>query len=234
MIGPNRPASAGYLLILKLELRMLNNKQSNKTVDMAKSNKNLPEEYFQPPMSATWKTEALASKSPWVLVAESSADGQQILVVKERRAVVTARGGSRFVLKSRGKMSAESLRRCLPTIRQIVSRVWDENNVPLEMQRLLSDRMVFRGRLPLDEEAGSKLALIFKLQERIKELDRVELIARRVERFTREEAGYWLSRTCNYGKNENRWAIKGMRIMLGGSAKDKKIVDVLECMQCRN
>jgi len=169
--------------------------------------------------------------SPWVLSVISSADDLPVLVVKERRAVFTSRGGSRLVLKNRGKLSAESLRRCLPIIRQIVSRVWDENNVPLELQRQLPDRIQFRGDLPLDEEAGSKLALIFKLQERVKELDRVELIARRVERFTREEAGYWLSRMINYGKQEGRWAVLGMRIMLGGNARNMATLTVLEKLQ---
>ena len=42
------------------------------------------------------------------------------------------------------------------------------------------------------EEAGAKLALIFRLQERVTDVDRVELIAQRVARFTREEAAYWL------------------------------------------
>jgi len=74
--------------------------------------------------------------------------------------------------------------------------------------------------LPLDEEAGAKLSLIFRLQERLDDLDRVELIARRVTRFTREEAIYWLSRTTSYGPDANRWAVSGLRILLGGTSKD--------------
>ena len=45
----------------------------------------------------------------------------------------------------------------------------------------IHDRRRGRGNLPLDDEAGCKLALMFKLQERIKELDRVELLARRID-----------------------------------------------------
>jgi len=41
--------------------------------------------------------------------------------------------------------------------------------------------------LPLDEEAGAKLGVIFRLQERLTDLDRVEFIARCVARFTCEE-----------------------------------------------
>jgi hypothetical protein len=59
--------------------------------------------------------------------------------------------------------------------------------------------------LPLDEVAGAKLGLIFRLQERLTDLDRVDLIARRVARFTREEAVYWLSRTTSFEPDANRW-----------------------------
>jgi len=89
-------------------------------------------------------------------------------------------------------------------------------------------RITFRGNLPLDDEAGWKIALIFKLQERIIELDRVELLARRVDRFTREEAGYWFSRITSFGPDANRWAISGMRIMLAGQSNDKAIETMLE------
>jgi len=40
---------------------------------------------------------------------------------------------------------------------------------------------------------------------------RSQLIARRVDRFTREEAGYWLSRMTTYGDAVNRWALAGIR-----------------------
>jgi predicted YcjX-like family ATPase len=69
--------------------------------------------------------------------------------------------------------------------------------------------------------------LIFRLQERILDLDRVELIARRVARFTREEAVYWLSRMISFGPDANRWAISGLRIMLGGQAKDTAVERML-------
>jgi len=77
-----------------------------------------------------------------------------------------------------GRSMAHQLR-CLPIIRTILSRVQDENHIPLELHRFLAgDRIEFRGNLPLDDEAGSKLVLLFKLQERMRDLDRVELIAR--------------------------------------------------------
>jgi hypothetical protein len=110
-----------------------------------------------------------------------------------------------------------------------VGNVCDDAGIPLELQRLFHNgRITFRGNLPLDEEAGAKLSLIFKLQERVKDMDRVELIARRVERFSREEAIYWLTRATHYGDAVNRWALAGMRLMLGGQPDDKAISQVLE------
>jgi hypothetical protein len=107
--------------------------------------------------------------------------------------------------------------------------VQDAWHQPLELQPYLTEQgLPFRGNLPLDDEAGCKLALIFKLQERVKEIDRVELIARRADRFTREEAAYWLSRISNFGDDANRWASSGLRIMLGGHAKDPAVERMLE------
>jgi hypothetical protein len=69
--------------------------------------------------------------------------------------------------------------------------------------------------------------LIFRLQERVPDLDRVELIARRVARFTREEAAYWLSRTTSFGADSNRWALSGLRVILGGQANDPGVSRIL-------
>lgn len=192
-------------------------------------------------------------EAPWVLrVTELSDKPSPVFVIKQRRNVPldSSRNGrgkkskrklqdqaslfgqapaEKVILQERGLIYGDSQRRCLPVLREIVSRVQDAHQVGLELQRLLPEgRIQFRGNLPLDDEAGSKLALIFKLQERVKELDRVELIARRVERFTREEAGYWLSRISNFGDDANRWAVSGMKIVLGGQAKDKGVDQMLE------
>jgi len=107
--------------------------------------------------------------------------------------------------------------------------VQDAWHQPLELQQYLTAQgLTFRGSLPLDAEAGCKLALIFKLQERVKEMDRVELIARRADRFTHEEVAYWLSRISHFGDDANRWAISGLRIVLGGHAKDPAVERMLE------
>ena len=88
-----------------------------------------------------------------------------------------------------------------------------------------------RVNLPLDEEAGAKLGVIFRLQERLTDLDRVEFIARCVARFTREEDVYWLSRTTSFEPDANRWAIAGLCLMLGGQAHDPAVVHMLQRLQ---
>ncbi len=129
----------------------------------------------------------------------------------------------------RGFEAGEPMRRCLPILRRIVEPVCDKAGVPLDLQRYLTtEGLRMRGNFPLSEDAGAKLALIFHLQDRIKDMDRVELIAYRVAQFTREEAAYWLSRTTSYGDSANRWAVSGLRIMLGGHANDKHVQAMLE------
>jgi hypothetical protein len=88
--------------------------------------------------------------------------------------------------------------------------------------------------LPLDEEAGAKLALIFRLSANVADLDRAELIARRVLRFTREEATYWHSRITGFGRDADRWAAAGLRIVLGGQPKDPAVARLLEELRTKN
>ena len=153
------------------------------------------------------------AQSPWILkITEYTNKPAPVLIVRERLLAT---------VKDRGLIYGQSLRRCIPVIRAILYRVRDNAGVPLELQQHFQARITFRGDLPLGEEAGVKLALIFKLQERLSDMNRVELIARRVERFSREEAAYWLSRMTQYGEPASRWAVAGMRIMLGGQAGDE-------------
>jgi hypothetical protein len=53
-------------------------------------------------------------------------------------------------------------------------------------------------------------------------------MARRIERFTREEAAYWLSRMTSFSPDARRWAVAGMRLMLGGQANDSGVERMLE------
>lgn len=181
------------------------------------------------------RTRPLLKLAPWILrVTEYRDRPVPVLVVKQRcmpqgEIELGSKVLGRAVLKERGLIYGQALRRCLPVIRDILRGICDGSGIPLELQRFFTgERITFRGNLPLDEEAGAKLALIFKLQERLNDMDRVELIARRVERFSREEAVYWLTRATHYGETANRWAQAGMRIMLGGQPGDKAVAQQLE------
>lgn len=163
-----------------------------------------------------------------------------VLVIKERNArqqtpaapdseVVRAlRPARKANLTERGHIAEEPQRRVLPVLKSILGRVRDDAGVPLYLERWMTIeglRQVVT--LPLDEEAGAKLALIFRLQQRIADLDRVELIARRAERLTREEAHYLLSRMIRFDPAANRWAMAGLRIMLGGQPGDPAVKELL-------
>ena len=178
--------------------------------------------------------------APWVLrITEHKGKEVPVFVIKERilpdkRTNTKHLVAPRSILRSCGLLYGQQQRRCLPTIRIIISRICDQAGVPLELQQFINvKRIAFRGNLPMDADAGNKLALIFKLQERIKELDRVELLARRVERFTREEAAYWYSRISTFGDVANRWATDGMKTMLAGYPKDNDIESMLEDLRER-
>lgn len=153
-----------------------------------------------------------------------------VLVIKERRARDGDEGETRTgQLQDRGRLHGDSLRRLLPIIRAIVSRARNEHDIPLEVDAFLSEEgMRTQRTLVLDEEAGSKLGIIFKLQERLTDLNRAELLARRVTTFSREEAGYWFSRMTHYGPVANRWAVSGLRMMLCGQGKGQE--DQVEAM----
>jgi len=179
----------------------------------------------------------LLKTAPWVLrITEHKDKPAPVMLVKGRFSQDgTRKNGSKepgnILFKELGLLYGATQRRCLPVVRSIIGRVCDNAGIPLELQRFLLNghgRIIFRGNLPLDDEAGAKLALIFKLQERVQALDRTELIALRVERFSREEAIYWLSRTTQYGAAVNRWTQAGMRIMLGGQPGDRDIGQMLE------
>lgn len=139
---------------------------------------------------------------------------------------------SKGMLHPRSHVYGEALTRVRPVLKSILADVCDDAGVPLELDQFAGRGAAkFRGNLPLDDEAGCKLSLIFKLSERVKDMDRVELIARRVDRFTREEAAYWLSRIVHFGPHAGKWATSGMRVMLGGEAGDEGVSEMLAKLQ---
>lgn len=198
------------------------------TEKKAKNNAALHQEYLR-------RVKPLVKQFPWVLrLTEHKDKSVPVMVIKGRFSLdgEQKNGGKvpgKAVLKEQGMLYGQSQRRCLPVVRAIIGRVCDRAGIPLELQRFLSgDRITFRGNLPLDREAGAKLSLIFKLQERLRDMDRTELLAWRVERFSREEAIYWLTRATQYGATASRWAQAGMRTMLGGQPGDKDLQRMLE------
>jgi len=131
-------------------------------------------------------------------------------------------------LLERTHLYGETFTRVLPILRTLLAPVSDDAGVPLELDRYARREAVrFRGNLPLDDEAGTKLALVGKLTDRVKDPERVELIARRIARFSREEAAYWYSRLFHFGPDAGRWAASGMKIVLGGEPGDPGIGPML-------
>jgi len=181
----------------------------------------------------------LVLKAPYILrITEWRDHPPPVLVVKERRWLLENQAAKKQLhlpiptkknLVEIGFLAGEAQRRLLPVLRQIVAKVRDQADIPLELQRFLTkEGLRLRLNLPLDEEAGAKLGLIFKLQLRLKELNRVELLARRVANFSREEAAYWLSRITRFSPEANRWAVSGLRIMLAGQPGDPAVDKMLE------
>ncbi len=158
--------------------------------------------------------------SPWILrVSELKKYTGPVITVCER--TVSPKGNPCLV--EHGFMHNGKLRFCKDAIRMIVSHVTNDNGEPLELQALIDDKLAYRGRIPLDETAGAKLALLFLLQATIPDRERVEMMAWRIERFTREESLYWLSKITvpSYGEKTVSWAKTGLRAMLAGRAEDK-------------
>lgn len=180
------------------------------------------------------RRDAFLRQSPWVLRFTAFSDKPvPVVVIKERVPSADSTEGSASVgvrkLRDVGLIYGQSLHRCMKPLREMLARVCDEDAVPLELHQLLaSKRIDYRGNVPLDEENGSKVALLFILQQHMQDLDRIELTAWRILRFTREEAIYWLSRATQYGDAPNRWAQSGMRVMLGGQPGDREIPGMLE------
>lgn len=178
---------------------------------------------------------SLVKGAPFVLrITEWKGQPPPVLVVKERvsRDVAEQKRGENWT--ERGFVKGEALRRLLPLLKKACASVVDASGVPTQVDRFLTQEgLRQRVTLPLNDEAGAKLALIFRLQERLPDADRVELLARRVLLFSREEALYWLSRVTDFGPDANRWAISGLRLFLGGQPNDEGVSRMLESLRTK-
>lgn len=129
------------------------------------------------------------------------------------------------VLKECGCFYGAKATRCIDALKKIITGIrTPDDNLPMELERVVKGQqfIVKKQTLPLNDDAGVKLALLFKVQEGLKDLDRTELAAWRVARFTREEALYWYSRATTFSRALNNWSLSGMRVMLAGGSKAKK------------
>ncbi len=160
--------------------------------------------------------------APWLLRVSVRKQGI-ILTICERR--LSPKGNPCLV--EQGFMNYEKMRVCKDVIRLILSHVTNDNGEPLELQKLINDKLDYRGYIPLDDTAGTKIALLFKLQT--SDNERLELMAWRIERLTREESMYWLGKITvpTYGVKTMAWAKTGIRTMLGGSPEDKEDIQIL-------
>ena len=170
--------------------------------------------------------QASMKEAPWVLrVSEQKKYTGPMLEICERQRTDT--GTTR--LKEFGRIYNGTLRTCKPAIRYMLSQELDEEGRPAGLQELIDEKIEYRGHIPLKETTGAKLALLFKLHPQVRSQERIELMAWRIERFTREEALYWVSKVSIpvYGRRGIEWAKSGLRLMLAGQQKDKEAVEEL-------
>ena len=167
---------------------------------------------------------SMLKTAPWLLrISEVKRYTGPVMEISERR--TTEDGKTR--LQSYGILHSGKLRACREPIRYMLSLVTDPAGRQLDLQELIGTKIAYRGSIPLDEVTGTKLALLFKLQGQVRNMERVEMMAWRIERFGREESMYWLSKVTVeplYGRRSIEWARSGLRLMLAGQQKD--IADV--------
>lgn len=161
--------------------------------------------------------------SPWILrVTERKDYTGPLLEICERQN--TDSGTTR--LKEYGRIYNGTLRTCKRAIRYMMSQELDQMGRSAGLHELIDDKIEYRGQIPLRDEIGAKLALLFKLHPQVRSQERIELMAWRIERFTREEALYWVSKVSIpvYGQRGIEWAKSGLRLMLAGQQKDEAAV----------
>lgn len=183
----------------------------------------------------------LARRSPYVLRLTRHKDmPPPVLTIKERiapedRDDTEGMTNPRAKTVERGNLYGDSVRACLPVLKRILEEVKDEQGIPLGLETYMNTKGLQQTDLnfPLDETAGARLALFFRLQSKVKDVDRIELIGRRVAMFSREEAVYWLANVTTADPALRSWATSGLRILLCGDSGDKRVPRVLEKLRAR-
>ncbi|WP_372374159.1 hypothetical protein ACDI10_09155 [Vreelandella venusta] len=183
----------------------------------------------------------LARRSPYVLRLTRHKDmPPPVLTIKERiapedRDDTAGMTSPRAKTVERGNLYGDSVRACLPVLKRILEEVKDEQGIPLGLETYMNTKGLQQTDLnfPLDETAGARLALFFRLQSKVKDVDRIELIGRRVAMFSREEAVYWLANVTTADPALRSWATSGLRILLCGDSGDKRVPRILEKVRAR-
>lgn len=163
-----------------------------------------------------------------------------VLVVKERVAAENRDDAAhlkqpRAKSVERGVLHGDAVRACLPVLKRLLEAVRDEQGIPLGLERFMTADGLRKSdlNLPLDDEAGAKLSLFFRLQTNLHDADRIELIGRRVALFSREEAVYWLANITASDPALSAWAVRGLRMMLCGESGDRRARLILERLRAR-
>lgn len=173
----------------------------------------------------------LIHSSPYVLrVTERKGYTAPVLEICERIDETSEQDSKkRTRLKELGIIHGNNLKACQIPLSYMMNHMTDNEGRPFEVSRLMRGEITYRGKLPLDTEAGVKVALLIRLQGQVRDSARAELMAWRIERFTQEEAMYWMSRTLvpTYGVRSLEWNKSGLRVMLAGQQKDTEAVDEL-------
>jgi hypothetical protein len=187
------------------------------------------------------RLQRIARSSPFVLRFTRHAElTPPVLQVKERLAPeerddIADLRQPRAKTVERGQIHGEAVRACLPIIRRILEDVRDDQGIPLALEKFMTQEgLRFTDlNLPLDETAGAKLALFFRLQANMRDIDRIELLGRRIALFSREEAIYWLANATAADPALRSWAQRGQRLMLCGEAGDDRVTATLERIRAR-
>lgn len=187
------------------------------------------------------RLQRMARASPFILRFTRLADlTPPVLQVKERLAPEERDDADRLrELRSkaveRGRIHGEAVRACQPVIRRILADVRDDQGIHLALEKFITQEgLRFTDlNLPLDETAGAKLALFFRLQANMRDIDRIELLGRRIALFSREEAIYWLANATAADPALRSWAQRGQRLMLCGEAGDNRVTATLERIRAR-
>lgn len=187
------------------------------------------------------RLQELARRTPFVLRFTRHADlTPPVLQVKERIAPEERDDADqlrypRAKTVERGQIHGDAVRACQPIIRRLLAGVRDDQGIPLALEKFITQEGLRYTdlNLPLDETAGAKLALFFRLQANMRDIERIELLGRRVALFSREESVYWLAHATAADPTLRSWALRGQRLMLCGEAGDERVNATLERIRAR-